>query len=99
MATTVYMHELRIIEMLFAKEGVRVIKQQELIHFLEDRIDIVLQRLGVEPMFNRGGGEISSWFYQQLSSVKIPDFFAATQLQYTRNWAKHLLVFKDKSHV
>ena len=95
-ATHVYEHEQRINDLLFQLPGNRVVKQEELTHFLKDRIDVVLNRLEMPPMFGQEKGEISSWFYQQLSSVKIPDFFATTQLQYTRNWAKHRLAFKKE---
>lgn len=99
-AQRVYDHELRIIDLLFAVPGNRVVTKEELIHFLEDRIDIVLQRLGQEPMFGHQRGVISGWFYSQLSTVKIPDFFVATQLQYRRDWAKHKLTFrKDVAYV
>lgn len=94
MAQTVYEHELRITDMLFEVEGNRVVKKQELIDFIQDRTNVVLQRLGLPKMFDREPGLISDWFYQQLSVVKVPDFFAATQLQYTRNWAKHKLTFR-----
>ena len=67
-------------------------------HFLKDRVDVVLARLEMPPMFSNKKGVISDWFYQQLSTVKVPDFFAATQLQYTRNWAKHKLAFIRESH-
>lgn len=93
-AQAVYEHELAIIDKLFAVPGNRVVSKEELIHFLKDRINVVLSRLGLPPMFEQDKGEISNWFYQQLSTVKISDFFATTQLQYTRNWAKHKLVFR-----
>lgn len=96
MAKKVAAHESRINEMLFAIPGNRVVTQQELDHFLKDRVDVVLQRLGMPAMFGLEKGEISVWFYQQLSTVKVPDFFAATQLQYTRNWAKHKLGFQKE---
>lgn len=100
MAAQVYAHELSIIDKLFAKPGNRVVAKEELVHFLEDRIDVVMGRLGLPPIFGHEKGEISSWFYQQLSTVKVSDFFATTQLQYTRNWAKHKLVFnKEVAHV
>lgn len=99
-ASKVVEHEKRINEMLFTIPGNRVVTKEELDHFLEDRIDVVLQRLGLPPMFGHENGTISIWFYQQLSTVKIPDFFATTQLQYTRNWAKHKLVFqRELEHV
>ena len=95
-AQTVHEHESRINDLLFAHEGNRVVTKAELNHFLEDRIDVVLQRLGMQPMFGHEKGLISHWFYQQLSTVKVPDFFAGTQLQYRRNWAKHKLVFRQE---
>lgn len=98
-ALKVVEHERRINDMLFEIPGNRVVTKEELNHFLEDRVDLVLARLEMPPMFGHEKGEISNWFYQQLSTVKVPDFFAATQLQYTRNWAKHRLHFrKDMAH-
>ena len=94
MAEVVEKHELAITDELFAIPGNRVVTKEQLIHFLRDRINVVLGRLGMPPMFDQDKGEISQWFYQQLSSVKVPDFFAGTQLQYTRSWAKHKLNFR-----
>lgn len=94
MAAQVYEHEKRIIDLMFSVEGNRVVTKQEVIDFVEDRINIVLQRLGLAPMFKRESGEISTWFYKQLSTVKVPDFFASTQLQYTRDWNKPKLKYQ-----
>lgn len=96
MAFVIAEHEKRINNLLFEVPGNRVITLEELNDFTEDRINIVLGRLGQPPMFDRQLGTVSGWFYDQLSTVKIPDFFAATQLQYTRNWAKHKLTFKKE---
>lgn len=96
MAKDVYEHEKLIIHKLFEIEGNRVVKEAELLDFLEDRLNIVLNRLEMQPMFDKKPGIISGWFYQQLSTVKVPDFFASTQLQYTRNWKKYKLGFKKE---
>ena len=93
MCESVYQHELQIIEQMFSVGHNRVVKKEELIDFLQDRINVVRNRLELPPMFEKKQGVISGWFYQQLSTVKVPDFFAATQLQYTRNWKKHELGF------
>ena len=95
-AKTVVDHERRINDLLFQIPGNRVVTKEELNHFLEDRIDVVLSRLEMPVMFGQPNGVISNLFYQQLSSVKVPDFFAATQLQYSRNWAKHRLTFRKE---
>lgn len=97
MASDVFNHEILIIDKLFEKPGNRVVTKKELIEFLQDRINVVLERLGQPLMFQKTKSEISTWFYQQLSTVKVPDFFATTQLQYTRNWAKSKLVFKKEA--
>lgn len=94
MATVVYEHELRIIDRMFEKGESSVVTKQELIKFLQDRINICLARLGQAPLFDCQPGEISAWFYTQLSKVKVPDFFAATQVQYVKNWKKHKLTFR-----
>lgn len=94
MATVVYEHELRIIDRMFEKGESSVVTKQELIEFLQDRINICLARLGQAPLFDCQPGEISAWFYTQLSKVKVPDFFAATQVQYVKNWKKHKLTFR-----
>jgi hypothetical protein len=93
-AQKTYEHELLIIDKLFEVPGNRVISKEELIGFLQDRVNIVLGYLNAPQMFKKERGEVSKWFYQQLSTVKVPDFFASTQLQYTRNWARHKLVFR-----
>lgn len=94
MCEAVYNHELQIIDRMFEVGHNRVVKKEEDIEFLQDRMNVVRNRLGRPPMFvKEKQGVISKWFYQQLSTVKVPDFFAATQLQYTRNWAKQKLGF------
>lgn len=94
MCEDIYQHELLIIEKMFAVGENRVVKKQEDIEFLQDRMNVVRRRLERPDMFDKEKqGVISGWFYQQLSTVKVPDFFAATQLQYTRNWSRHKLGF------
>lgn len=96
MAKHIHEHEMQITDRLFALPGNRVVTKQEVIEFFEDRINVVLERLNMRPMFDREPGSISGWFYSQLSTVKVPDFFANTQLQYTRNWKKHQLGFQRR---
>lgn len=94
-----YQHELTIINKLFGFEEttetkIRVITKEELIEFVQDRVNIVLGYLGYPPMFiKEDKGEISKIFYTNISSFKMSDFFANTQLQYTRNWDKKQLTF------
>ena len=100
MAQEVYDHELAMIDRIFAvsPETIRTVTKSEMQHFVRDRVDIVLARLGLPAMFGQETGVISSWFYKSLNTYKHSDFFAHTQLQYRRDWKKHELVF-DLSQV
>lgn len=94
-------HEDQSIDNAYALDGIdghyiRTCSKEELKHFVRDRANIVLSYLGYEPIFHQETGVISDLFYKNISQVKIADFFANTQLQYTRNWAKHRLTFNPK---
>lgn len=93
-AEEVYEHEERICDMIFEVEGIRTIKKDEILHFVRDRINVVLSYLGVDAMFTQESGKVTKWFYNQLSMFKMSDFFAATQTQYKRDWSKHKLTFR-----
>lgn len=93
MAEDLYKHELRIIDLMFSEGNIRVVSKEDLVSFVEDRINIVLTRLNQPIMFEKELGTISGWFYDQLNTMKVPDFFAATQIQYRRNWDRYKLNF------
>lgn len=97
MAEQLYLHECRIIEMMFEIPGNRVVTAEELEDFVKDRVNIVLSRLNLGPMFDKSPGLISNWFYDQLNTVKVPDFFSGTQIQYRRNWDRYKLTFRGKN--
>ena len=89
----------RDIEFQFAKElfripGCRPVTLEEVQHFIEDRVNLTLQRLNQKPLSDKPTGAISEWFYTTISTTKNPDFFSGTQLEYRRDWDKSKLVFK-----
>src|SRR5690625_5790604 len=96
MAETMYLHESRIIELMFEIPGNWVVSSEELLEFVRDRVNIVLERLEMPKMFDQEPGLISGWFYNQLNTVKVPDFFAGTQIQYRRNWDRFKLTFRPE---
>ncbi len=92
-AEKVYEHEAQICEKIFEKGGIRTIDKEDILHFIRDRINLVLSYLEMKPMFEQETGVVSSWFYNQLSSFKYSDFFSNQQVQYKRDWKKHELKF------
>lgn len=95
MARKVYKHELGIIEYIYSykPEDITTITKAELKHFVRDRVNAVLGYLNMVPMFKGKPGKVTQWFFAQLNAYKFQDFFATTQLQYRRDWKKHLLKF------
>lgn len=93
-AATTYEHESQIVELIFQEGGIRHITKEQILEFIRNRIDTVLGYLGYPPLYGDPDGEVASWFYNQISTFKLSDFFAATQLQYTRNIASHSLYFR-----
>ena len=88
-----YAHDLAVIEEMFAIPGNRVVQKQEVIDFMQDRVNVVAERLEMRAVFDRELGTISQWFYDQLNTKKIADFFASTQLAYRKDWKKYKLRF------
>jgi len=93
MAEEVYLHESRICDMIFEKGGIRTVTKEDMLHFVRNRIDVVLTYLKAKLLFKDGQGVVSEWFYNQLSTFKYADFFSNSQVQYTRNWNKAKLKF------
>lgn len=92
-AEKVYEHESQICDKIFEKGGIRTIDKEDILHFIRDRINLVLSYLKMKPMFEQEPGNVSAWFYNQLSSFKYADFFSNQQTQYKRSWKKHELRF------
>lgn len=93
-AEQVYNHEKAIVDIIFSEEGIRTVTKENILHFVRNRIDVMLEALEIAPMFGEDRGVVSEWFYNQLSSYKYSDFFHAQQIQYVRTWAKHKLTFR-----
>jgi ribonucleotide reductase beta subunit family protein with ferritin-like domain len=93
LAQEVYEHEKEIVKMIFSKGGIRTITEEEILHFIRNRIDLVLRQLNLEPMYKEQEGVVTEWFYDHLNSYKYSDFFSNAQVQYVRNWNKSELAF------
>lgn len=92
-AEQVYASEQLITDKIFEMGNIRTITKEEILHFIRNRIDVVLQALNCEPMFGEADGVISDWFYDALSLYKHADFFANSQVQYVRTWNRMDLKF------
>lgn len=96
-----YQHEAKIIELLYSvkPETMRTINKEDLLHFIRDRTNLVCSYLNTAPIFDQEKGVVSEWFYNNLSSFKSSDFFASTQVQYTKNHNKAALGFNTRGKI
>lgn len=95
-AQTVYEHEYAINKEIFSKGGIRTTTFEDQMQFVRNRIDVVLNYLKAEPLYNDPQGKIAEWFYSALSTFKYADFFSNSQVQYVRNWNKGKLTFRKE---
>lgn len=87
-ANIIYEHEAIIINKIFEKGEIQGITASSLKLFVKHRIDLCLQNLGLTPIFNVDEEKdvISSWFYKNINSSKLVDFFSKQGNEYNRNW-------------
>jgi ribonucleotide reductase beta subunit family protein with ferritin-like domain len=92
-AETIYEHECLIIDKIFEKGKIDGITDVQLKHFVESRINLCLQELGIPKLYEVKYNPIAEWFYKNINSYKAHDFFASTGNQYNRRWQEKEFVW------
>lgn len=85
MARQVFDHESGIIDLVFA-EPIDGITADELRVFVQSRINLCLENLGYEPIFEIASNPIADWFYRTINAKKFHDFFTGSGSEYNINW-------------
>jgi ribonucleoside-diphosphate reductase beta chain len=85
-AKVILEHESIIIDKIFEKGAIKGITENQLKHFVESRLDICLENLGFKGIFKPKRNVIAKWFYKDLESSTLHDFFSSTGNDYNRNW-------------
>ena len=81
-------HEYRIIEMIFAKGKIDGITERDMKTFIKSRINLCLNNLGIDSIYDINDNPIGKWFYDNITMPTIHDFFYALGSQYHRDWAE-----------
>ena len=84
----IYKNEVDIIHAIFEKGDIEGITKEELISFVESRINEVLIQLGFTPMFKVEKNPVAEWFYEGITTYNFNDFFSGIGNQYQRNWSE-----------
>lgn len=95
-AQTIYEHECRIIDMIFEKGEIPGINADQMKVFVKSRLNICLNQLGYDSLFEVGDNPIAEWFYKGINDYQFNDFFSGIGNQYNRNWDKSGFKWKGK---
>jgi ribonucleoside-diphosphate reductase beta chain len=88
-ANKTYEHEEKIMDKLFSGGKIIGITDNQLKTFIRSRINECLKCLNIEPIFElEKYNPIAGWFYDNITTLKLSDFFHLKSAQYTRNWNK-----------
>lgn len=81
-------HEHHICERTFEKGRIEGITAHQMKNFVDSRLDLCLENLGLSAVYKPASNPIGEWFYLGLSNAKIHDFFNAQGSDYNRNWSE-----------
>lgn len=84
-AEHLYLHEARIVEMLFEHGPIAGIEQADLQTFVKSRVNLTLDNMGMEPLFEFADNPVADWFYNGINGTQFHDFFQVTGNEYNRN--------------
>lgn len=95
-ARTIYEHESIIIDKIFSHGTIKGITDKQLKNFVQHRIDLCLQHLGLESIFNPTYNPIADWFYDDINSYKMNDNFASGGFEYQRGYNEDKFTWLSK---
>lgn len=93
-AHKVYEHEERIVDMIFEKGDMPGITKDQMKIFVKSRVNICLSNLGIKPIFEIYNNTIDDWFYDNINSVQLHDFFSGIGSSYNRDWDQSRFIWK-----
>jgi ribonucleoside-diphosphate reductase beta chain len=89
-------HEKIIIDKIFEYGPIEGITAAMLMAFVEHRLDTCLVNLGFEAIFNPTNKSVQEWFYNDLNSSILHDFFISQGSDYNRSWDKSKFAWNQK---
>ena len=81
--------------MIFEKGHIKGITDNQMKHFIQSRLNICLGQLDIEPLFKVDYDPISSWFYKNINSGQLHDFFTKQGNNYSRDWIEKAFTWES----
>jgi|TARA_B110000483_G_C18192672_1_gene541619 ribonucleotide reductase beta subunit family protein with ferritin-like domain len=86
-------HESRIIDMIFEKGDIRGITEHQMKQFIKARLNLCLSQINLEPLYEVEYDPISKWFYKNINSGQLHDFFHKQGNNYNRDHSEAKFVW------
>jgi ribonucleotide reductase beta subunit family protein with ferritin-like domain len=96
MAENIFVHESRIIDMIFEKGDIENCNKDDLKIFVKSRINVCLTQLGYAELYVIESNNIADYFYKGIKNYAFNDFFTGMSAEYSRNWDETAFKFKGK---
>jgi ribonucleotide reductase beta subunit family protein with ferritin-like domain len=93
-ADQIYLHECQIIDKIFEHGKIEGVTDLQLKRFVQSRINLCLDYLGVDRNYIVEYNPISDWFYKGINDYQMNDFFQGVGREYQRDWVKNRFVWK-----
>lgn len=85
-AKQIVLHEEAILERAIPNDDIDGVSVEALKTFVRHRVNLCLQMLGLNAIFDEKNNVIKDWFYDGINSVQLHDFFVGVGNEYNRNW-------------
>ena len=95
-AKHIYEHECLIIDKVFSKGDIKGITSKQLKNFVQHRVDLCLQNLGLQPIYKPKYNPIAETFYEDINAYKFHDFFNSGAFEYQRGYNESKFVWNKK---
>lgn len=93
-AYIIYEHEEAIIDKLFEEGDIENITPDQLKQFVKSRINLCLNNLKCNSVFEVKDNPISEWFYLGINNYTMNDFFQRVGREYRRGWNARGFIWK-----
>ena len=94
-ATVMVEHEKEINKEIFIGGKVDTYTMKQANHFSEHRVDVCLVNAGFKPLFKPKYNPVAEWFYDDINSLRLHDFFAQSGGEYSMNWVAESFDLED----
>ncbi len=93
-ADVILQHETALSEDMFSKGPIKNITANQMVHFVESRLDLCLSNLSLDKKYKPSYNPIAKWFYKSIGGNMSHDFFAKLGSAYNREWTEKRFSWK-----